>query len=43
MIIFKINVKRTFAGPAERYAVVPRNTNGPPLRVAPKTVEPVSC
>ena len=43
MVVFKIDIMRVFAGPAERDAVVSGNAHVPSPRVAVQTVEPVTC
>src|SRR5215469_11367389 len=41
VVVFKVNILRVFAGPAERDAVVCADAHGPPLRAAAEIVEPV--
>lgn len=43
MVVFKIDIMRVLARPAERDAVVSGDAHGPPPRVAVQTVEPETC
>jgi hypothetical protein len=43
MVIFKVDINRAFARPAERDAIVSGNADGPSPRFALQAVEPVPC